>query len=98
MLEKLGFRHYVFRSEDKQDTATYDAEVDALKRHGIELLAWRMDSDANDPHTTLILETAAHHHVHPELWVTGAPQPTLKLPKDLEKLSAEEWHQVMPQI
>ena len=39
MLEKLGFKHfaYDYRAEH---VPTFDAEVEALKRHGVSLDAW----------------------------------------------------------
>src|SRR5262245_8435905 len=39
MLEKLGFRHFAYdwRAED---VPTFDAEIDALKRHGVSLDAF----------------------------------------------------------
>jgi len=43
---ELGFKHYVFRSEQQQDAATYDGELNALQKHGIDLLAWRTDYGA----------------------------------------------------
>lgn len=104
MLKNLGLRRYVYRSERGQDAATYDAELNALKRHGIELLAWRIDYSADDPTTQLILEAAARHRVHPQFWITGAPSlgegvsSAPRLPKDFEKLSPQERHQVSVQI
>src|SRR5947199_6170634 len=47
MLERLGFKlfAYDYRAEH---IPTFDAEVEALKRHGITLLAWWFPTTMND--------------------------------------------------
>src|SRR5690242_10525362 len=47
MLEKLGFKHfaYDFRPEH---VPTFDAEIAALKKHGVSLDAWWFPATLND--------------------------------------------------
>jgi len=68
MLEKLGFKHFAYDWRAK-DIPTFDAEIGALKEHGIDLLAWWFPFDADDPQAKATLETFKRHNVHPQLWV-----------------------------
>jgi hypothetical protein len=67
MLEGLGFRQFAYDWRDK-DVPTFDAEIDALQRHHVGLLAWWFPLAAEDPKTRPILETFKRHGVHPQLW------------------------------
>jgi sugar phosphate isomerase/epimerase len=68
MLAKLGFKHFAYdwRAEH---VPTFDAEISALQKHGIDLLAWWFPFDAGDPAATATLEVFKRHGVHPQLWV-----------------------------
>ena len=72
MLEKMGIRRlaYDYRAEH---IPTFDAELEALKRHGIELTAWWFPTTMNDE-AKLILEVIKRHGVKPQLWVMGQGQ------------------------
>src|SRR2546429_8805972 len=73
MLEKLGFKHFAYdwRAEH---VPTFDAEVEALQRHGIELTAWWFPGSLNgDAHK--ILDVLARHQIKTQLWVTGGGAP-----------------------
>jgi sugar phosphate isomerase/epimerase len=74
MLEKLGIKHfaYDYRAEH---IPTWDAELDALKKHGIELTAWWFPSSLNDE-AKKTLELFQRHGVKPQLWITGGGAPT----------------------
>lgn len=74
MLEKLGFKHfaYDYRAEH---IPTWDAEIDALKKHGIELSAWWFPGSLNDE-AKKTLELFQRHGVKPDLWITGGGVPT----------------------
>jgi sugar phosphate isomerase/epimerase len=74
MLEKLGFKHfaYDYRAEH---IPTFNAEIEALRRHHIDLLAWWFPTTLNDE-ARLILATLKNHHEHPQLWVMGGGDPT----------------------
>ena len=69
MLERLGIRKFAYdwRAEH---VPTFDAEVEAMKKHGIEFSAWwfptTLDADAR-----IILEVIARHKITPQLWVSG---------------------------
>ena len=87
MLEKLGFKHfaYDYRAEH---VPTFDAELDALKKHGIELTAWWFPTVLNDEARST-LELFKRHAVHPQLWVMGGGVPT-KTPEEQKQRVEEE--------
>jgi sugar phosphate isomerase/epimerase len=74
MLSNLGIKHFAYDWRDK-DIPTFDAEIDALQRHGIQLTAWWFPYDAEDPGAKATLETFKRHNVHPQLWVMQSPHP-----------------------
>jgi len=67
MLNRLGITRlaYDWRAEH---IPTFDAEVDEMKAHGIEISAWWMARGMNDPNRK-ILEVIERHGIHPQLWV-----------------------------
>jgi hypothetical protein len=69
MLERLGIKRlaYDYRTEH---IPTFDAEVEATKRHGIEFTAWWFPGALNDEART-ILEVIERHKIRPQLWITG---------------------------
>lgn len=75
MLQKLGFKHFVYDWRAK-DIPTFDAEIEALKKHGIELAGWWSPTRPGDPVLQTTLEVFKRHDVHPQLWVTGGGEPT----------------------
>lgn len=76
MLNRLGISRlaYDYRAEH---IPTFDAEVEAMKRHGIEFLAWWFPGAMNDE-AKLILGVIARHKITPQLWITGGAE----MPKD----------------
>ncbi len=70
MLEKLGVKRlaYDYRAEH---VPQFDAEMEALKKHGIELTAWWFPTAMNDE-ARLILDVIKRHGVNPQLWVMGS--------------------------
>jgi hypothetical protein len=74
MLKKLGIPRlaYDYRAEH---IPTFDAEMEALRANGIELVAWWFPGALNDE-ARLILDVIKRHNVHPQLWITGAGEPT----------------------
>ena len=78
MLNQLGFTKFAYDWRPVH-VPTFDAEIDTLKEHGIDLLAWWFPFDADDPAAKATLEVFKRHHVHPQLWdmlprkVTTAP-------------------------
>lgn len=82
MLERLGFKHFAYdwRAEH---VASFDAEVEALQRHGVGLDAFWVAPGELNKESRLILDVLTRHHVKAELWalldlgqdkVTGAEQ------------------------
>jgi hypothetical protein len=69
MLEKLGIKRlaYDYRAEH---IPTFDAEVEAMKKRGIEFTAWWFPGALNDE-AKLILSVIERHKIHPQLWVMG---------------------------
>lgn len=69
MLERLGFKlfAYDYRAEH---VPTFDAEVEALTRHHVELFAWWFPGTLNDE-ARLILDVLKRHHIRAQLWVMG---------------------------
>src|SRR6187401_174628 len=69
MLERLGIKRfaYDYRAEH---IPTWDAELAALKKHGIELTAWWFPATLNDE-AKASLALFQRHGVKPQLWVTG---------------------------
>jgi hypothetical protein len=67
MLQRLGFKHFAYdwRAEH---IPTFDAEIEALKRHGIALDAFWAAGELNRE-TQLIIDTLRRHGVKAELWV-----------------------------
>jgi putative heme-binding domain-containing protein len=73
MLKRLGIRKlaYDYRAEH---IPTFDAEVQALKKHGIELTAWWFPTTLNQQ-ARHILQVLKKHEVKTQLWVTGGGAP-----------------------
>ena len=75
MLERLGFKlfAYDYRAEH---IPTFDAEMDALQRHHIRVLAWWFPTEMNDE-ARLILNALKKHQLRGvQLWVMGGGEPT----------------------
>ena len=87
MLEKLGFTHfaYDYRAEH---IPTFDAEIEALKRHHVELSAWWFPTSLNDE-AKMTLAIFAKHKVTPQLWVTGGGGPTKDAADQRMRVAAE---------
>lgn len=85
MLRGLGFKHFAYDWRET-DIPSFDAEIEALKRNGVDLLAWWFPLDADDPKAKMILETFRRHHVHPQLWVAPIPATFPKTPEEWAKL------------
>ncbi len=68
MLEKLGFRHFAYdwRAEH---IPTFDAEIEALKRHGVSLDAFWVAPGILNRESRIILDALKRHGVKAQLWV-----------------------------
>lgn len=69
MLERLGLRQlaYDWRAEH---VPTFDAELQALKRHGIKLTAFWFPGSLNRE-AQAILDVLKRHNIRTQLWVSG---------------------------
>lgn len=88
MLEKLGFKHFVYDWRAK-DIPTFDAEIEALKKHNVELLGWWSPTDPHSPVLKSTLEVFQRQNVHPQLWVMGGGEPT-KTPEEQQARVEQE--------
>lgn len=93
MLERLGLRlfAYDYRAEH---IPTFDAEMDALQRHHIRLLAWWFPSTLNDE-ARHILDVLRRHDLKIQLWVTGGGAP-VKTPEEQATRVAAEAARIRP--
>jgi quinoprotein glucose dehydrogenase len=88
MLERLGFKllAYDYRAEH---IPTFDAEIEALQRHHIQLLAWWFPTELN-AEAQLILDVLKRHNLRGvQLWVMGSGQPTKDAMEQKARVEAE---------
>ncbi len=88
MLEKLGFRlfAYDYRAEH---VPTFDAEMEALQKHKVRLLAWWFPGELNSE-ARLILNVLKRHGLRDvQLWVTGGGSPTKDESEQQARVEAE---------
>jgi azurin len=69
MLEKMGVKKFVYDYR-KEHIPQWDDELNALKKHHIELMGWWFPTSLNDE-AKQTLELFKRHNVHPQLWVSG---------------------------
>lgn len=93
MLEKLGIRQfaYDYRAEH---IPTFDAEVDALAKHHIQLTAWWFPTELN-AEARIILDVLKRHNLHPQLWVMGGGGP-VKSPEEQKARVEAEARRIRP--
>jgi len=87
MLNRLGISQlaYDWRAEH---IPTFDAEVEAMKAHGIKITAWWFPA-ALDETARRILAVLDRHDVHAQLWTTmGDPAPQSADPAEKVKAAA----------
>ncbi len=88
MLEKLGFKLFAYDYRANH-IPTFDAEMEALKRHGVRLLAWWFPWEMNDE-ARLILDVLRRHDLRGvQLWVSGGGQPTKDEAEQKARVEAE---------
>lgn len=104
MLRRLGFRSFAYDGRGT-DTDEYEAEIRALRAHGIELLAWWFgDRDAGDPLAKATLDLFERHDVRPQLWVMQSTRSLVEevnalLPDGMElPLTAEQAASISPAV
>jgi len=88
MLEKLGFTLFAYDYR-VEHIPTFDAEIEALRRHHIRLLAWWFPGTFNDE-AKLILDVLRKHGLRDvQLWVTGGGKPTKTVEEQKARVTAE---------
>jgi putative heme-binding domain-containing protein len=81
MLQRLGFKRFAYDWRGEH-IATFDAEMEALKKHGIKLEAFWFPADLGKDART-ILDLLKRHKLRTQLWVTmGDPAPSAKTQAD----------------
>ena len=88
MLEKLGFKlfAYDYRAEH---VPSFDAEMEALQRHDVRLLAWWFPGELN-AEARLILGVLKRRGLRGvQLWVTGGDEPTKNEAEQKVRVGAE---------
>jgi putative heme-binding domain-containing protein len=87
MLARLGFKHfaYDYRAEH---VPTFDAEIAALKKHGVSLDSWWFPRTLNDE-ARHILDVCKRNDIRPELWVTGGGEPTTTADEQRQRVEQE---------
>ncbi len=93
MLQKLGFSKfaYDYRAEH---IPTFDAEVEACRRHGIELSAWWFPTELN-AEAKQILAVLKRHQLRSQLWVMGGGNP-VKTPEEQAARVESEAKRIKP--
>jgi sugar phosphate isomerase/epimerase len=88
MLEKLGFKLFAYDYRANH-IPSFDAEMEALGRHHVRLLAWWFPWEMNDE-ARLILDVLRRHHLRDvQLWVSGGGQPTKSEAEQKARVEAE---------
>jgi sugar phosphate isomerase/epimerase len=87
MLEKLGLKHFAYdwRAEH---IPTFDAEIAALKKHGVALDAFWFPTELN-AEAKQILDALKRNGVRTQLWVTGGGGPTKTTEEQRQRVAAE---------
>jgi len=87
MLGRLGISKYAYDYR-AQHIPSFDAEMQAIKSHGIELTAWWFPKTLNQEAKT-ILDVLRRHKVKTQLWVTGSGDPTRSPEEQKARVTAE---------
>ena len=87
MLNRLGLKRYAYDYRANH-IPTFDAEMEAIKKHGIELTAWWFPTSMTDE-ARLILDVLKRHNVKTQLWVTGGGAATNTAQEQAERVQAE---------
>jgi len=87
MLDRLGIKHfaYDYRAEH---IPTFDAEVETMQKHGIEIMAWWFPTTLN-AEAKGILDVIERHKIKPQLWVMGGGAPTKSPEEQKQRVEAE---------
>ncbi len=88
MLERLGFKQfaYDYRAEH---IPTFDAELEALKRHNVRLVAWWFPTTLNDEARQSLATLQRHKLRQVQLWVMGGGEPTANAAEQTQRVAHE---------
>jgi len=70
MLQELGLKKFVYDYR-REHIPQWNAEMEALKKHGIELTGWWFPGQLNDEAMQILSVIQRHGMSHCDLWVTG---------------------------
>lgn len=87
MLDDLGLRLFAYDYR-AQHIPTFDAEMEALKRHHVRLLAWWFPQTLNDE-ARAILDVLRRHELKIQLWITGGGAPAKTPEEQAARVAAE---------
>ena len=87
MMERLGFKMFAYDYRPEH-IPTFDAELEALARHHIQLLAWWFPTTLNDEGRN-ILAVLERHHTRAQLWVMGGGAPVKSAAEQSARVEAE---------
>jgi sugar phosphate isomerase/epimerase len=87
MMERLGIKLYAYDYR-AEHIPTFDAEMEAIKRHGVSLTAWWFPGGINDE-AQLILDVLQRHKIQTQLWISGGGAPTKSAEEQAARVEAE---------
>jgi quinoprotein glucose dehydrogenase len=87
MLERLGISQFAYDYRTEHITS-FDAEMEALQRHRIKLVAWWFPTVLNDE-ARLILDVLKRHKITTQLWVMGGGEKTNSAQEQKERVETE---------
>jgi sugar phosphate isomerase/epimerase len=88
MLEKLGLHKFVYDYR-AEHIPTFDAEMEALNRHHIELLGWWFPTTLNNEARQILDVIKRHNMTKCDLWVMGGGEPTKTPEEQAQRVEAE---------
>lgn len=93
MLERLGFKKVAYNWENK-DIAAFDEQIEAFKRHGLEILAWNIvDADVSSE----VVDWKTHKIQDMEV-LAGRRKPAPDAMSVVELLEMFKRHHIAPQL
>lgn len=87
MLLELGIKKYAYDYR-AEHVPTFDAEMLAIKKHGIELVGWWFPGALSEE-ARLILDVLRRHEIQTQLWVSGGGEPTHSAQEQQARIEAE---------
>lgn len=88
MLEKLGVHKFVYDYR-AEHIPTFDAEMEALKRHHIELVGWWFPTSLNGEARQILDVIKRHGMTKCDLWVMGGGAPIKSAEEQKQRVDAE---------